>query len=197
MTHTNVSRNSRGRVGILWAATLAMTLVAGVAVPAAAQARIGNHTRLERFAIDLGYGVLMGLAFAAYDQARNDPPQWGKGGEGFGRRAASNIGQFVIQEGVTEGLAAAMNRPLDYKRCKCPNTGARVRHALIGSVMDETTNAGYAFAFPRVVGAYTGSFAQAAWRPQGNRNWLRIGLGNGTASLAIGAGINLFHEFVK
>jgi hypothetical protein len=50
---------------------------------------------------------------------------------------------------------------------------------------------------PRVAGAYVGSFAQGAWRPNGGRNWASIGLGRGTSSLAVGAFINLFHEFVK
>jgi hypothetical protein len=197
MPYTNASRTSRGRAGIAWSGTFALLLASGFAGTVAAQARIGGHTRLERFGIDLGYGVLMGLAFAAYDQARNDPPQWGNGASGYGRRAASNIGGFVIEEGVTEGLAAAMNRPLDYTHCKCQGFGPRTWHALLGGVTDEMPGGSRQFAVPRVVGAYVGSFAQSAWRPHGSRNWLSLGLGRGTASLAIGAGINLFHEFVK
>ncbi len=196
MPHTNAGRTERRRGLTRFAATVS-TLSLLSTTPLAAQARIGNHTRLERFGIDLGYGVLVGLAFAAYDQARNDPPEWGKGGAGYARRAASNVGGFVIEEGVTEGLAAAMNRPLDYAHCKCQGVGPRTRHALLGSITDELPNGGRAFAVPRVVGAYAGSFAQSAWRPGGGRNWLSLGLGRGTASLAIGAGINLFHEFVK
>ena len=193
MTHTNFSKSAHGRAGIALAAILAV----GIATPVAAQARIGGHTRLERFGIDLAYGVLEGLAFAAYDQARNDPPEWGNGGSGYAKRAASNIGGFVIQEGVTEGLAAAMNRPLDYTHCKCQGVGPRTRHALLGAVTDQMPDGSHPIAIPRIAGAYVGSFAQAAWRPKGGRNWLSLGLGRGTTSLAIGAGINLFHEFVK
>jgi hypothetical protein len=115
MTHTSASGRRR-RLAIASASLLA--IAAAAARPARAQARIGGHTRLERFGIDLGYGTLMGLAFAGIDQARNDPPEWGGGGQGYAKRAASNVGEFVIQEGVTEGLAAIMNRPLDYVRCK-------------------------------------------------------------------------------
>ncbi len=200
MPQTNASSTRRRGVrptGVARAAAVAFTMSTLAATSLAAQARIGNHTRLERFAIDLGYGVLEGLAFSAYDQARNDPPQWGNGGSGFAKRAASNVGGFVIQEGVTEGLAAAMNRPLDYAHCKCQGVGARTRHALLGAITDEMPNGSHVFALPRVAGAYAGSFAQSAWRPQGARNWFQLGLGRGTASLAIGAGINLFHEFVK
>jgi hypothetical protein len=192
MTHTNAS-SSRRRLGIASVAVLAVA----AAVPARAQARVGNHTRLERFGIDLAYGSLMGLAFAGYDQARNDPPEWGNGAKGYGRRAASNVGGFVIQESVTEGLAAIMNRPLDYTRCKCQGTGARIRHAFAGAITDEMPDGSRKFAVPRVAGAYVGSFAQGAWRPNGGRNWASIGLGRGTSSLAVGGFINLFHEFVK
>ena len=194
MTNTSAS-SSRRRLAVAAASLLA--IAAAAPHPARAQARIGNHTRLERFGIDLGYGTLIGLAFAGYDQARNDPPEWGSGGKGYGRRAASNVGGFVIQESVTEGLAAIMNRPLDYKRCKCQNTGARIRHAFLGAVTDEMPDGSHKFAVPRVAGAYVGSFAQGAWRPNGGRNWASIGLGRGTSSLAVGGFINLFHEFVK
>jgi len=194
MTNTSAS-GSRRRFAI--AAASLLVIAAAAPHSARAQARIGNHTRLQRFGIDLGYGALMGLAFAGIDQARNDPPEWGGGGKGYARRAASNVGEFVIQEGVTEGLAAAMNRPLDYKHCKCQNTGARIRHALLGAVTDEMPDGSHKFAVPRVTGAYVGSFAQAAWRPNGGRNWAQVGLGRGTASIAVGGLINLFHEFVK
>jgi hypothetical protein len=193
MTHANFSKSVRGRAGI----TLAALFVVGLATPVAGQARIGNHTRLERFAIDVAYGSLEGLAFAGIDQARNDPPEWGHGWPGYGRRAASNVGGFVIQEGVTEGLAAAMNRPLDYTRCKCSGNSPRIRHALFGAVADEMPDGSHKFALPRIAGAYVGSFAQTAWRPNGGRKWLQFGLERGTASLAIGAGINLWHEFVR
>lgn len=143
MPHTNAGRTERRRGLTRFAATVS-TLSLLSTTPLAAQARIGNHTRLERFGIDLGYGVLVGLAFAAYDQARNDPPEWGKGGAGYARRAASNVGGFVIEDGVTEGLAAAMNRPLDYAHCKCQGVGPRTRHALLGSITDELPNGGRA-----------------------------------------------------
>ena len=52
-------------------------------------------------------------------------------------------------------------------------------------------------AIPRIVGAYAGSFAQAAWRPSNGEDRTRTALINGSMSLVIGAGINLWHEFRK
>lgn len=153
-----------------------------------------SSTRLERFAHDAGYGIVEGLAFSGVDQARENPPEWGKGWPGYGRRAASNVGEFLIQEGVTEGLAAIMHRPLDYHPCRCRSTMARIGSALRGAITDQMPNGSHRLAIPRIVGAYAGSFAQASWRP-GSGNRTQTALLNGTSSLALGVLINLYHEF--
>jgi hypothetical protein len=166
-----------------------------VAPTAPAQVRVGRDsaTRLDRFGRDLVYGTGMGLLFAGIDQLRNEPPEWGEGWPGYGRRAASDIGEFVIQEGTTEALAAVLKRPLDYTPCACQGTERRVGWALWQSVTDYTADGKHLIAAPRIVGAYVGSFAQATWRPT-TSNRLQSALVNGTTSLLIGAGINVFYE---
>jgi hypothetical protein len=162
-----------------------------------AQSRVGADSarRLDRFGRDLAYGTVEGLAFAGLDQLRDQPQEWSRGWNGFGKRAASNIGEFYIQEGVTEGLAALMNRPLDYAPCGCRGTPQRIWSAVRGALFDRTQN-GQTLAIPRIAGAYAGSFAQASWRPNdGDRT--RVALVNGTTSLAFGAVINLYHEFAS
>ena len=153
-----------------------------------------STTRLERFVHDAGYGIAEGLAYSGIDQVRENPPEWGKGWAGYSRRAASNVGEFLIQESVTEGLAAVMHRPLDYYRCRCSSTMARIGSALRGAVTDQMPDGSHPLAVPRIVGAYAGSFAQASWRPS-NGNRTQTALVNGTSSLALGVLINLYHEF--
>jgi hypothetical protein len=167
-----------------------------IATSASAQVRVGpdSATRLDRFARDLGYGVVEGLAYAEVDQLSHNPPQWGSGWDGYRLRATSDIGEFVIQESTTEALAAAMKRPLDYQPCRCGGFGRRVGWALWETFTDYTRDGKHPIALPRIIGAYSGSFAQASWRP-GERSHLRTAMLNGTTSLLIGAGINLFHEF--
>jgi hypothetical protein len=166
------------------------------AAPIHAQARVGRDsvTRLMRFGRDLAYGTAEGAAFAGVAQWENEPPQWGKGWPGYGKRLASNLGEFYIQEGVTEGLAAAMNRPLDYVRCPCRDFGGRMKWALLGAVTDPMRDGSHPLAIPRIVGAYAGSFAQASWMPANGSNRTRVALLNGTESLAIGVLINMYHE---
>ena len=185
----------RLRIGAVFA--LAAASLVFVAPDVSAQWRVGSDsaTRLTRLGRAVAYGSILGMGFAAVDQWQNDPPEWGKGWPGFGRRIASNLGEFYIQEGVTEGLAAVMDRPLDYTPCKCEPIGDRVIWAVQGSLFDELPNGQRVIAVPRIVGAYVGSFAQAAWRPSGGQNRLTTGLVNGTTSLAIGVLFNMYYEF--
>ena len=165
---------------------------------AAGQARVGKDsaTRLTRFGRDIAYGSVEGLGYAGIDQLENSPEEWGKGWPGYEKRVASNVGEFLIQETVSEGLAAALNRPLDYRPCTCRGTTDRVRWAIRGAYTDRMPDGTNRLAIPRIVGAYTGSFAQALWRPD-PAGRLRVGLVNGTTSLAIGALIDIYHEFKR
>jgi hypothetical protein len=72
--------------------------------------------------------------------------------------------------------------------------GGRIASALRNAVTDPMPNGSHPLAVPRIVGAYAGSFAQASWRPS-NGNRAQTALLNGTSSLALGALINLYHEF--
>jgi hypothetical protein len=174
-----------------------VALAALVPSEARAQVRVGSDssTRLNRYGRDLVFGTLMGFAYAGVDQWRNDPPEWGNGGQGYGKRLASNVGEFVIQETMTDILAAAAKRPLDYQPSPHHDTGARIGWALQQAVTDRMPDDTHPIAYPRIVGAYAGSFAQAAWRPNTGSGRMRIGLVNGTTSLLVGAAINLYHEF--
>lgn len=175
---------------------VALVALALAATSAQAQWRVGSDSasRWTRFGRDLVYGTAEGLAFAGLDQARKEPPEWGTGWSGYGKRAASNVGEFVIQEGVTEALAAALQRPLDYRRCHCGSTMRRVGWAVWGAVTDQMPDGSHPLAIPRIAGAYAGSFAQAIWRPS-DSNRTTVALVNGTTSIGIGALINLFYEF--
>jgi hypothetical protein len=192
-----MSRRHR-RILKLWWLRLTFASLGGACLArgAAAQVRVGRDsaTRLDRFGRDMSYGVAMGLGFGEVDQLRHQPPEWGTGWDGYRRRAASDIGEFAVQEGTTEALAAALKRPLDYRPCQCRGSTTRAGWALWQSVTDYTPDGKHRLAVPRIVGAYVGSFAQAMWMPvTGDR--AQTALVNGTTSLLVGAGINLFYEF--
>jgi hypothetical protein len=188
------SSPSRPRCAAL--ALLFLLLMLAPCETAHAQGRVGSDssTRTRRYRHDLVYGTALGFVYAGIDQLRNDPVEWGRGWHGYERRLASDIGEFVVQESVTDLLASAMDRQLDYQRCRCTGTSQRIGWALQSSVTDPLPNGRRALAIPRIAGAFAGSFAQAAWRPAGTTSRTRTALVNGATSLAIGAGINLFYE---
>jgi hypothetical protein len=188
-------RRAPTRIALL--AVAAALAVLPSAVAAQLHVTKDSLSRWTYFGRSLVYGTATGLAYAAFDQAIKSPSEWGNGWAGYGRRAASNVGSFVIQEGVTEGLAAAMNRPVDYTRCKCRETNKRVEWALKGAITDQMPDGTHPIAVPRIVGAYVGAFAQSTWRPAGpvvsSRAWRAVI--QGTTSLALGGAINLWYEF--
>jgi hypothetical protein len=189
-------RLSLRRIAIVFA-ILATSTFAWTSV-ARAQSRVGKDslTRLTQFGHDVVYIAVTGVGWAAWDQINNDPSEWGRGWNGYGRRLASGVGRSLIQEGVSQGLAAVMNRPIGYTRCRCTGNGARVKHAALAAVTDEMPNGSHPIAVPRIVGAYAGAFAQEAWMP-GNHNRVASALFSGTASLGLGAAINLYYEFKR
>ena len=89
----------------------AVSLIALTLVPTTAHAqRVGRDsaTRLVRFGRAVAYGAAMSFVYSGVNQINNEPPEWGKGWSGYGKRYASNLGEFVIQESVTDGIAAIM-----------------------------------------------------------------------------------------
>lgn len=200
LTTLTGARRREYRAGRLIQLLVMASLASALAHPLRAQDNIANErvghdsaTRLTRLGRDLAYGTLEAFAFAGVDQWRNDPPEWGPGGRAYWKRLASNEGEFVIQETTTEVLAGVMNRPVDYQPCPCHGTMSRVGWALHESFTDVMPNGTHPLAVPRIVGAYTGAFAQALWRPA-TSDRVRVALANGTSSLLIGAGIDLFQE---
>jgi hypothetical protein len=179
--------------------TLTATIVL-TPLPARAQSRAGSDStmpRMRRYEHNIMYGVALGFVWAGVDQLTDEPSEWGKGWPGYGKRLASGVGEFVIQETVTDIGAALLHRPLTYPHCTCRSTANRVGWALKLAVMDQTRSGHLSPAYPRIVGAYAGSFAQASWLPASSTSRTETALVNGTISLAIGAGINVYYEFLK
>lgn len=162
-----------------------------------AQWRVGRDsaTRWTAFGRAVVTGTAEAVFFSGIDQWRDQPSEWSRDWNGYGKRFASNEGGFLIQEGVTEGVAAAMRRPLFYEKCKCTGRSARIGWALKTGVLDPMSDGTTPLAIPRITGAYVGSFAQATWRPGSGGNRVGDAFMRGTSSLALGAVMNVIHEF--
>jgi hypothetical protein len=179
-------------------ACVLMLAASVVVIPQTAEAQLsfGKDTtqRLRRYEHNILYGVALGFAWAGVDQLTDSPEEWERTWSGYGKRLASGVGGFVIQESVTDLAAAAMHRPLTYRMCSCGSTANKIGWAMKLGVMDPLPNGKLAPAYPRILGAYAGSFAQAAWKPAPSGGRTESALINGTISLLIGSGLNVWYE---
>jgi len=151
-----------------------LTAATPIAVPDTAQAQDASvdaqwsaEGRLHAYARDLiGPGALLGTATSAtVDQMRTDPHEWGDGGEGFARRAASHAGSLAVEQTVRHGLAVALGRSTRYQRCECSGVGARVGHAVRETLTDRDQAGRRAVSIPRLAGVFAAAAAQPLWRP--------------------------------
>lgn len=159
--------------------------------------RPNSERRFKRYVNGVfGPYALLGIAAGAgISTATNEPEEWGKKAEGFGRRVASNFGKNVIKETVVYGLDEALKLDSGFYRSQQRDTGSRVKNALLSTVTARKPNGKRVVGIPRLVGTYTSQIIAAeTWYP--SRYDYKDGLRNGTISLGINAAFNLFREFV-
>jgi len=133
--------------------------------------------------------------FSTWDQIRNEPPEWGSGPSGFGKRAASHHTQSLIQNSLSTIGNAALGYEPRYDQCKCDGTWNRIRHAVVRNFV--TYNRTEKERRPQfaMYGAAFGSGAiSTVWKPEG-LNAISNGA-NGLLDQAIwGTLTNLVGEF--
>jgi len=137
-------------------------------------------------------GIVSGAAFSI---ATNNPEEWGKSGEGFGRRVASNLGRNAVRNTVMYGLDEALKLDSGYYRSTKRDAGSRIGNALISTVTARKTNGKRTVGVPRIVGAYTADVvARQFWYPE-RYDW-KDGMKRGGISLGVNAAFNLVREFI-
>jgi hypothetical protein len=139
---------------------------------------------------------LIGIGAAAgYDQSQNDPPEWKQGASGYGKRYASRLGQYAIEQTVTYGLSEAFKLDSGFHKSTRSGFSGRLSDALIQNITSRTERGKRVLSAPRLAGAYVGGIIPAVtWYPE--RYGYKDGLRAGTYSLAVGFGINVLREFI-
>ena len=153
--------------------------------------------RFKKFVSDtFGPFALLGNGVGAgFSTLSNEPEEWGKNWEGFGRRFASNLGRNVIQNTAIYGLDEALKLDSGFYRSKKRDVGSRVANAFLSTVTARKPNGKRTVGVPRLVGTYTGSIIAAeAWFPA-RYDW-KDGARSGTILLGVNAAFNLVKEFI-
>ena len=173
-------------------------------VPVATSRQLGppyvrptERTMASNYIFD-AYGPypIAGSAFAAgINQFSDEPPEWGQGAEGYGKRFGSDFAIAAVGTTTRYGLAEALTEDTLYYRCQCSGFFPRLRHAVISSVTARRGEDGHlVFSLPAFVAPYAGSMtAVYGWYP--NRFSAKDGFRIGNYGLLAYVGQNISLEF--
>lgn len=136
-----------------------------------------------------------GPAFgAAINQARNEPPEWGQGAEGYGVRFASSYGRMLIGRTIRFGVAAVDHEDPRFYHSDETGFWRRARFATVHYFIVRTDGGSQIPAFSRFAGVYGAAFISNEWYPASRANTSHALL-RGTTALSAGLGWNVFREF--
>ncbi|MEQ1921755.1 MAG: hypothetical protein ABL952_04525 [Pyrinomonadaceae bacterium] len=163
----------------------------------AAYVRPDAERRFKHFVSDtVGPFAWVGIATGAgFSTAINNPKEWGKSANGFGKRFASNFGKNLIKNTAIYGLDEALKLDSHFYRSPKRDLGSRISNAFLSTVTARKPNGKRAIGIPRIVGSYTSDIiAKEVWYPA--RYGWKDGLKGGSITLGVNAFFNLFREFV-
>lgn len=135
---------------------------------------------------------------AGISQARDFPPEWKQGAEGFGKRVASGYGSVVIENTISLGISAWDHEDLRYPLSTYPKTAIlkRAGHAISYTFVPLKEGGGRRFGWSRLMGASGAGFVANTWYPA-KRSDTTNALYLGSVNLAGDLGVNLLKEFIR
>src|SRR5664279_4424840 len=135
-----------------------------MAVPACAQE--ADHIKDFRDKL-IWKGPLMKTAVSAlFNEAINSPTEWGRGPEGFAKRAGNAFGQRVIKASVELGVSTWTHEDLHFRRLGVGSVWKRVKHVAIGTFWVPRDNGpGRTLALGRITGVITARQMSRLWMP--------------------------------
>jgi hypothetical protein len=84
---------------------LFVAVCGGVLLVGSASAQTDNHLRDFRRKLIWKGPLAKTTLSALFNEARNSPHEWGRGIDGFGKRAASSLGQRAVKATVELGVS--------------------------------------------------------------------------------------------
>jgi hypothetical protein len=174
----------------LFVAMCGVALMAGLAC-----AQDDNHLRDFRDKL-IWKGPLMKTAFSAlFTEAINSPTEWGRGIEGFGKRAGNSFGQRAVKATVELGVSEWTHEELHFRRLGEGSAWTRVKHVMLGTFWVRRDNGpGHTLAAGRIVGAVAAGQMSRLWMPARLANF-GAGMRTSGGTLGLDVGTDLFREF--
>ncbi len=128
------------------------------------------------------------------DQINGQPPEWGGGMEGYGRRLASRFGTGVIQGTVQSAGAAVLGQDPRYIRSADTRFVHRIGHAFLYSIITYNSSGQNRLALATLGSYYASSMLTNYWYP-GRFTALGDGVRDGNRQVILAGLVNQFQEF--
>ena len=131
----------------------------------------------------------------AINTARNYPREWGRGGGGFAKRAASGFGESAVKGTIEMGVGTLAHEDLHYRRSHLKGKWPRLKYAVKSTfIVPRTHRRGKTVAAGRIAGNMGAGMVSRAWMPASAAG---VGAGVASGGVGIGAdvGVNVAREF--
>jgi hypothetical protein len=110
-------------------------------------------------------GLLDAGLGAALDQARNEPREWGGGARAFGERFGSSFGAHLSSQSMEFILESALHEDPRYFPSSQKAFGARMKHALLATVVTRTDSGTQRIAVAKIASAFGTGQLVNVWQP--------------------------------
>jgi hypothetical protein len=128
------------------------------------------------------------------DQTTGNPPGWGGGFPGFGRRLASRVGNAVLQGTFQAPVAAALHEDVRYISSSQHSFKRRAVHAIFYSFLTYNRQGLPTLNVANLGAYYLSTAVSTAWLP-GIKNAARYTLSNATEQIGLSFPTNFVQEF--
>jgi hypothetical protein len=141
-------------------------------------------------------GPLLKTAVSAlFSEAVNSPKEWGRGADGFAKRAGNFFGQRAVKASVELGISEWTHEDMRFRRLGQGGFWSRLKHATLGTYWVRRDNGpGYTLAAGRIAGAFAAGQISRAWMPDRVATF-HAGMQNFGGTVGLDVGLNLAVEF--
>ena len=132
---------------------------------------------------------------ALFNEAINSPTEWGRGADGFAKRAANSFGQRTVKASVELAFSPLTHEDMHFQRLGEGGVLVRARHAILGALwVPRDDGPGHTLAAGRITGAFAAGQASRIWMPARVANF-GAGARTGAGWLGLDIGTDLVREF--
>jgi hypothetical protein len=154
----------------------------------------GDKAKLHLNRIYSPSGLLRSSVSAGWNQWDNDPPEWGQGMLGYGRRYGHRLLNRAVENTIGMGVVTSLGEDPRYFYSGEQGVLRRVKYAVWNTLTTRTDDGGRRFSTWRFAGNYGASIISNSWRPA-SENTLRDAMQRGTLSIGFDMAGNIFKEF--